>query len=173
MTLLEQLQTLLAWGVLFSFLAILIAGLTNRVVVFYDTTDFVWTLSPFLSILIGGIMAHTLAPESGDLTASAILVWGIAVVVALYGAYMTFAISIRHNGLALGIVVGCFKVLSSVLAAIISLGALSKAFENSDISAGKRLLALLVFGLMAWMMTKLINGEAVYAKRQRSHRQEI
>lgn len=165
MTPLDQLQTLLAWGVLFSFLAILIAGLTNRIVIFYDTTDFIWTLSPFLSLLAGGIVASTLVPKGGELTVTAMLVWGIAIIVALYGAYMTFAASIRHNGLALGILIGCFKVLSSVLAAIISLGAISKVFENSDISVGKRLLALAIFGLLAWMMARLINGEEVYARR--------
>lgn len=173
MPLSEQLQVLFAWGVLFSFLAILIAGLTNRVVIFHDTTDFMWTLSPFLSILVGGIVASTLAPENGELTILAILVWGIAIIVALYGAYMTIAASIQHNGIALGIVVGAFKLLASVLAAVISLGALSKAFESSDISAGKRLMALVIFGLMAWMMTKLINGEAVHAKRRASRRTAI
>lgn len=165
MALPEQLQTLLAWGVLFSFTAILFVGLTNRVVIFYDTTDFMWTLSPFLSLFVGGIVAGTLAPESGELTQSAMLVWGVAIIVALYGAYMIFVASILHNGLALGLCIGCFKVLSSVLAAVISLGALSKAFGNSDISIGKRMVALAVFGLMAWMMAKLINGEAVYAQR--------
>lgn len=165
MTLPEQLQTLLGWGALFASAAILIAGMTNRIVVFYDTADFMWTLSPFLSILAGGIVAGTLVPKSGELTTTVILVWSIAIVVALYGTYMIFAASIRHNGLALGIVIGCFKVLSSVFAAVVSLGALSKAFGNSDMSFGKRLLALAVFGLMAWIMTRLINGKAVYARR--------
>jgi len=165
MTLHDQLQTLLGWGIFFSFSAILIAGLTNRVVVFYDTTDFMWTLSPFFALLVGGMIASTLVPENGELTGTAMPTWAIAIIVALYGSYMIFAASIRHNGMALGLIIGCFKIISSVLAAVISLGALSKVFEKSDISAGKRMLALALFGLLAWMMTRLINGQAVYAKR--------
>lgn len=140
MPMMEQLQTLLTWGVLFSFFAIPFVGLTNRIVIFYDHADFMWAISPFLSILIGVIIAATLTPEGGETT-------------------------LAGKGMMLLAGIFAFKVMSSVLAALLSLGGLSNAFWNSDAPLGQRITALLMFGALAWLMGKLINGEAVYARR--------
>jgi len=162
----DQQLTLMAWGIGGSFIALLLAGMTNRVVVFASGWDLVWTLSIFLAPLIGFVIATSLVPEGKEFEdeAVALVVTGFGGVIAVIGCLKTVFSSIKHNGLVLGIIVAIFKILAAVLAAVCAIGFLGKIFEDKA-SFSSRMIGLVFFGLLLWVMRKLINGDEVRARR--------
>ena len=163
----DQHLILMAWVVGGAFIAVLVAGMTNRVVIFADGKDLTWTLSIFVVPAIALMIAATLVPEGQEFLDEplAVVVTSIGGVLALIACAMTFVISIRHNGLVVGIIIGIFKVMAAVLAAVCALGLLGQIFEKKGGSTASRLLALAVFGILLWLINKLINGDEVHARR--------
>lgn len=98
-----------------------------------------------------------------DGTATAVFI--ASCIAAVFGIYKTFTESIKHNGLLLGSIVGFFKALTALLAAICTIGALQKLFEKRA-SIRQMIISVVVLGSLAWLMRKLINGEAVYSNRR-------
>ena len=84
--------------------------------------------------------------------------------IAVVGCLKTIFSSIKHNGLVLGIIVAIFKILAAVLAAVCAIGFLGKIFEDNA-SFSSRMIGLVFFGLLLWVMRKLINGDEVRARR--------
>ena len=163
----DQQLTLMAWGIGGSFIALLVAGMTNRVVIFADGKDLTWTLTIFVAPVIAFVIGATLVPEGrefADETAAAV-VSSIGGVIGLIACGMTFMLSIKHNGLVLGIIIGVFKIMASLLAAICAIGLLGKIFGKDTGSFASRMFAVVVFGILLWMIQKLINGDEVYARR--------
>lgn len=164
----DQLQTLMLWLMFASFLALLVGGMTNRFVVFYDSKDLMWTLSPLASLIIGSVVASSFVPEGGQFFDSALAMIFVAagILGAVYGAYRTFLESMDHNGLVLGLIIGFFKVFIAVAVAILTIGYLNKVFSSSPhVSLGKRVIAAVFLAGLLWVVSKLINGEAYYASR--------
>ena len=130
----DQQLTLMAWGVGGAFIAVLLAGMTNRVVIFADGIDLTCTLSIFVVPAIAFFIASTLVPEGQELSdePAAVVVASIGGVLALIACVKTFVISIRHNGLVVGVIVGIFKVAAAVLAAVCALGLLGQIFEKKE-----------------------------------------
>jgi hypothetical protein len=163
----EQQTTLALWGIGGSFVALLLLGLTNRVVVFADGKDLLWTVCIFLIPIIAFFIAATLAPEGQEVFDDSLssIVVGIGGVLGLISCVMAFVISIKHNGLFVGAIVGIFKVMAAVLAAVCALGLLGKMFSKDTGSFAARMFAFAVFGILLWIVTELINGDDVYKRR--------
>jgi len=162
----DQQLTLMAWGIGGSFIALLLAGMTNRVVVFASGGDLMWTLSIFLAPIASFVIAVSLVPEGKEFEDEtvAMVVMGVGGVIAVVGCLKTIFSSIKHNGLVLGIVIAIFKILAAVLAAVCAIGFLGKIFEDNA-SFASRMIGLVFFGLLLWVMRKLINGDEVRARR--------
>ena len=163
----DQQLILMLWGVGGSFIVLLVAGMTNRVVIFADGIDLMWTVAVFGAPVIGFAIGATLVPEGGEFEneTAAVVVAGIGGVIGLGGCVMTFISSIKHNGLFLGTVIGIFKVMAALLAAVCAIGLLGKIFGEEGGSFASRMFAFVVFGFLLWMIRKLINGDEVYARR--------
>tara|TARA_A100001037_G_C15042593_1_gene586227 strand:+ start:91 stop:633 length:543 start_codon:yes stop_codon:yes gene_type:complete len=163
----DQQFTLMAWGIGGAFIALLVAGMTNRVVIFANGKDLMWTVSIFLAPVIGFVIAATLVPEGREFRdeTSAVVVAGIGGVFALLSCVMTFILAIKHNGFFIGIILGIFKVMAALLAAVCAIGLLGKIFGEQGGSFASKMFALIFFGLLLWMIGKLINGDEVYARR--------
>jgi len=163
----DQQWTLIAWAVVGSFIVLLVAGLTNRVVVFADNKDLAWTLMIFVGPIIAFLIAATLVPEGNELVDEpiALIVMGFGGIIAAISGSISFIIAIKHNGLFLGIVVGIFKVLAGLLAGVCAIGLIAKIFGKDTGSFATRMFAIIVFGALLWMMNKLINGDEVHSRR--------
>ena len=163
----EQQISLTLWGVGGSFTALLVAGMTNRVVVFADGKDLSWTVCIFLIPITAFFIAATLVPEGQEVfdDLPSLIVIGIGGVLGLISCVMVFVSSIKHNGLFVGVIVGIFKVMAAVLAAICAIGLVGKIFNKETGSFAHRMLAVVIFGVLLWMMSKLINGDEVYERR--------
>ncbi len=157
----------MAWGIGGAFIALLVAGMTNRVVIFANGVDLMWTVSIFLAPVIGFAIAAFLVPEGREFEdeTAAVVVAGIGGVVGLFACLMAFILAIKHNGLFIGIIIGIFKVVAALLAAVCAIGLLGKLFDQGS-SVASKVLAAAVFGILLWMIQKLINGDKVYARRE-------
>ena len=163
----DQQLTLILWGIGGSFVTLLLLGMTNRVVVFADGKDLLWTVCIFLIPLIAFFIAATLVPEGQEVFDDSLssIVVGIGGVLGSISCVIVFFLSIKHNGLFVGVIVGIFKVMAAVLAAVCAIGLLGKIFGKDTGSFAARMFAVVVFGTLLWMMTKLINGDEVYERR--------
>lgn len=148
-------------------MTLLLLGMTNRVVVFADGKDLLWTVCIFLTPIIAFFIAATLVPEGQEVFDDSLssIVVGIGGILGLISCAMAFVFSIKHNGLFVGIIVGMFKMMAAVLATVCAIGLLGKIFSKDTGSFAVRMFVVAVFGMLLWMMTKLINGDAVYERR--------
>ena len=74
--------------------------------------------------------------------------------------------SIKHNGLILGLIIGFFKILSAVIIAILSIGLIGRIFDSENATFAQRMFALVLFGILLFVIGKLINGIEVRERRE-------
>ena len=151
---------------LISFFIIFIFGITNRVVIFYNGMDLFWTASifliPILSIIIGGSLQENNSIAENESTIK-ILLFGLSL--SLFCVLKVIFSSIKYNGLILGLFIGFFKIISAVIIAILSIGLIGKIFNNENATTFQRLFGLVLFGILLFVIGKLINGNEVMERR--------
>jgi len=151
---------------LISFVIIFIFGMTNRVVIFYNGMDLFWTASiyliPILSIIIGGSLQENNSIVENESTINIILV-GLSL--SLFCVLKVIFSSIKYNGLILGLFIGFFKIVSAIIIAILSIGLIGKIFNSENASTSQRLFGLVLFGILLFVIGKLINGNEVMERR--------
>ena len=151
---------------LVSFFIIFIFGITNRVVIFYNGADLFWTASifliPILSLIIGGSLQENNSIAENESTINILLV-GLSL--SLFSVLKVIFSSIKYNGLILGIFIGFFKIISTVIIAILSIGLIGKIFNNENASTLQRVFSLALFGILLFVIGKLINGDEVMERR--------
>jgi len=165
----EQLLKLGGWGILGTLVFLIVLGLTNRVVIFYNAADAWWSISPLLFLVGAAIIAATLAPEGAKEFATtpiekAVLAGGG--LGAVLGIIMTFYNAIRYNrNLFLGVLVGACKVIVSLLMAVTFIGSFSGVFPSRNTARGDAVFFALVVMLVGFLWVALVNGERVYEKK--------
>lgn len=162
----EDVQVTLALAVCAGFVAILMAGATNRVVIYYDIKDFVVSFMPWGTMIAAFILLNIYQHE-GDLDLSNLsgtqtIIWYGAILLSAGFFIWAMRLSIRHNrSVAIGLVTGLFKVLSALLAVVVIVGKIGDIFSDKS-SAKDSVGAMIVLGIFIWLGHKLINGEEVY-----------
>lgn len=169
----EQLWTLALWIMAGTFLILVILGLTDRVVIFYNGADAFWSLFPFLSIVLSVIIATTIGPDETKLSQHAQTQLPVFVVWAgsggaLLGGVMTIYNSVRYNSNALlGVIVGICKIIISVLMALLTvIYLINSFFPDNRRTFGQQLTAMMFLGWTMWLWKKLVNGERVNERRR-------
>ncbi len=147
--------------VAFSFVALFIAGFTNRIVIFYDWRDYFDTLMIFASIVIGALLINFF---DGD-GPMQFIVLSATTIGSIYYCIKTLRSSIVHNSsIILGSVVGVFKILiSAILAILIICKFLDLIAKNG--TAATRFASTLFLGLFMYILYMFINGERVDERR--------
>jgi len=148
------------WGAFFvTFFGLLIMGITNRVVIFYDLDDFIISLSPLGSVIIttGFILYFGEGTRAAEISAV------VGLIVLLIAIIAIFVSSVRHNGLLTGLIVGSFKLIASLLIVCLTFSLIER-FMNPA-SRMSRLSYVLLFGLLGWVLYRMINGEKVMQRR--------
>ena len=153
----SNLATLIWWLVFFGFIAVLLAGLGNKVVIFYNTADLALTFAPWISFVVCGGMLLTLNPG----TLATIVRW----VGLFFMAAFTIAVianSVKYNkSLLIGLVVGPFKLIFALVGIVALVNLFEKGFSEKA-SYKDLTVAGIIFGITGWIAKKLINGEQVY-----------
>ena len=157
--------TILGIVLLVSFVIIFIAGMTNRVVIFNDGWDLFWTVSifviPILFIFVGSLLQENKSITEKEL----IYVFLGGGILSLLCILKVIFSSIKHNGLILGLFIGFFKILSAVIVAILSIGLIGRIFDSENATFFQRMFALIFFGILLFVIGKLINGIEVRERR--------
>lgn len=163
----EDLQTTILIAVFIAFVAILIAGATNKIVVYFDASDFLISFMPWGSILLGRLLLNVYQHDDGvvdfnNLSGIQEFIWYASLSVSAIFLFWSIKLSITHNkNILLGLFVGIFKVLSALLGVLVLVGQVGKVLDNKS-STSEALIAILIFGIFIWLGGKLMNGEQVY-----------
>lgn len=162
----NEFQVILIVLVVSAFISMLIAGANNQIVIFFDKKDFLVSLIPWGVILLGLMLVNTYEDRGSldfkHLSVKQSLILYTSILLSVISLIWSIHLSIYHNrSITLGVLVGIFKVLSSLLATITLIAQIQKIF--SDKSTTKDVLvAMLILGVFVWLGKKLINGEQVY-----------
>ena len=154
-----------------AFLCLVATGMTNTIIIYRDVADFVWSLAIVLVPLGTLVALGLLAPEESEKAQN--LFWetgqqrlistvgGLAMVIALLKTLMN---CVSNNGVVLGLVVFAFKVVAAVISVLVCLGVYNKLTEKNR-SVKNVLVAVIIFGVFAFFVNRLINGDRVVKKR--------
>lgn len=151
-----------------SVVLLLVLGLTDQVVVFYDSRDAVWSLTPFLFMVAGAMLVATLKPESIEEHLTTPIEKGaalLALFAVLYATYINFRNAIRYNkNTPVGIAIGALRIVVSPAMLVTSISYLQNAFDKKT-SKKDAALFLILMALIGLLWLHLINGDRVYEKK--------
>ncbi|HET8942622.1 MAG TPA: hypothetical protein VFN13_11620 [Rudaea sp.] len=157
--------------ILATYIFLFIGGVTNRFVVFFDKTDFFISAMVFLSPLIGAMLAWFFEPHDYQDHDPPTIVMQLCTYAGYAGAALfaawTIRLSILYNrNIALGSLIGAFKVITALLAFIVLIAYRPTSRADSFTGAINRQRELEVFfivlAIVGWLASKLINGPRVY-----------
>jgi len=182
---LDSFLILSLWSAGIGSIALMMAAATNRVVVFADIQDLLWSATPIVFPTVGIAILYSMLREkiggvyydagrwhgtdnflealSNDHVAQGVLI--LAVIATGIGTYKIFSGSMRYNGVILGIAVALFKIVSGSILMLLLLGRIGEVVKESK-SASARVAALVGFGFLLWLTSLLINGERVLDRRK-------
>lgn len=162
----SNINGLLGLAVIILFIGIFYAGAAKKVVIYYDTKDLFISVGALITPLMIYVFLQEEKIESE--TVKAIIYYVIAPtlgLLSLYLIYLNFKNGIFHNkNLALGLVIGLFKLVYVVLAFAVILAQFSDAKDRRR-SFGDIIVATIFVGLAVWVTSVLVNGKEVYKQK--------
>ncbi len=157
-----------------SFLCLVATGMTNTIIIYRDVADFIWSLAIVLVPLGTLVALGMVAPEETEPAQSFFWESGQQRLISTVGALgtsiamlKTFINCVSNNGVLLGAVVFAFKVPAAIILVLVCLGVYNKLTEKNR-SVKNVLVAVIIFGVFAFFVNRLINGDRVLRKRAAS-----
>jgi hypothetical protein len=148
---------------------VLLLGMSNRVVVYYNGKDFLISFMILTSLGLGYIGVYEYQ-VSGDvdynnLSSIQTIIKYTSIAVSILFALKSFQLSYKHNrSIIFALLLFPFKLLISFFG-IVLIFAQVDAFRGKT-RAKELLIPIIVLGLFIWLGSKLINGKNVYAKKR-------
>ena len=153
------------------FVTTLIAGMTNKVVIYFNFKDL------FMSFMVTGIWfvaaflvaIYSTEGQGENLNLMQMSILYITAGISILCAIFNIKQSIQHNrNIPLGLLIGVFKIITGLLFILIALGYLfGKSSSESENSSGMgTIIIILLLGIFVWIAVKLVNGEDVYYKKE-------
>jgi hypothetical protein len=87
------------------------------------------------------------------------------VLVTLFSVVRMFVCSIGSNGLILGLIIGVFKLVASMITVWCVIGFIGQITNDKRRGYGAWVLLMFLMGVFVWVLKKLINGDEVAARR--------
>lgn len=150
-----------------SFIILLLLGITNTIVVYKDESDFIFSLAVIIVPVVTFFALAYLSPE--DPPDSYNIFWedtphkiisSIGVTLTLLSMLKTLLNCISNNGIILGPIMFLFKMLAAIISICVILGIFQKAFGRER-TLRNIILGTIIFGIFAFFIKKLINGDRV------------
>jgi hypothetical protein len=147
-------------------IGLLAAGAERRIVIYYDGTDMAVSAFAVIFPLVAWVLSDSNIFESSFLNwmvhwlvSPAIGIAGLSLMVA------NFKSAIRHNrSIALGLLVGLFKIVFLALTVIVIFGQISKITDERT-SFGEAVFAALLLVICYVVAKAMINGPEVYVAK--------
>jgi len=171
-TLIDGAKFIAFWCIIIGTLVIIIAGVRDRVVIYFDKKDFWISFLPWVIYFTGLYIITPVAPD-GTHTPIDLAALAKDKVIPLDIIYAVIALcmieiarrSIYYNrSFFLGLCIAPFKAVFSIFAVIGSIGYFGGAL-NSSSTFSKRALALALFALIQTLWEEFINGRDVYKQK--------
>ncbi len=159
-------------AVIIVFIIILILGSTKKVVIYYNFKDFVISILPFLSLIIGIILFLIYQPDVSrnlftysEYTGTQKIIFMLSLVLAILSSIITIVLSIKYNkNIFIGMIIGVFKVIISCLGVLILFFQFLTVLSEKSSSRDK-IVATMIIGSLIYITKSLINGEEVYENK--------
>lgn len=162
----QDLQTTIVLAVLLTFIATFIAGVSNKVVIYFDKKDLLISFMPWGSLVIGLLLLMAYQHEGTvtieNLTSVQTFIAYLSIASSVIFFIWSIRLSIRHNrSVMLGLLVGVFKILSALLGLLI-ICSLTVDINGRENKLKETVFAILFLGVFVWLGRRLINGQEVY-----------
>ena len=150
------------------FVGTVIAGATNKVVIFFNWSDLINTIMIFICpLLIGGVGMAIFQDQNGEInetTETIIIV--LTVITTAFFIIKNFILSIKYNkSLLVGLFIGLMKTVVAILGVLILIGYVNELLDDEYKSIGQWILMVLILGFFVWLGKKLVNGQSVYSEK--------
>jgi hypothetical protein len=158
----EDLRTTVIILVVLTFFITLIAGASNRVVIYFDKRDFLISFMPWGSLALGWLLIYLYSHDEGGLTALQMFFFYLSITSFVIFFIWAIVLSIFYNkSFFLGLFLGIIKTLSALIGVVILVMQLIKIGDDES-DTKDALLSAINIGMLFWFGSKLINGKAVY-----------
>ena len=150
------------------FIGTIIAGATNKVVIFFNWSDLINTIMMFICpLVIGGGGMAIFQNENGEINeTTGIIILVFTAITTLYFIVKNFILSIKYNkSLIIGLFIGVMKMVVAILGVLIVIGYIGELTDKEYKTIGQWILLGLIFGFFIWLAKKLVNGQSVYATK--------
>ena len=159
-------QILRLWMILggASLVLLFVGALTNKVTVYRDYGDVGWSLSLIFSPVIGAFILIFIAGDDTDAwlfateTTAGQAILAITALAMGWSTLQTYLMSIRDNGLILGLFIGTATLLIAVVIALCAIGLVNYLFKDQR-KLGHVAIFFMLFGILGWFVNVLVNGE--------------
>ena len=151
------------------FLGTIIAGATNKVVIFFNWSDLINTIMIFISPLVIGFGGMAIfQDQNGEInenTETIIIV--LTIITTAFFIIKNLILSIRYNkSLLVGIFIAIMKTVVAILGVLILIGYVNELLDKEYKSIGQWILMVLILGFFVWLGKKLVNGQNVYSEKE-------
>ena len=147
------------------FVGTVIAGATNKVVIFFNWSDLINTIMIFISpLVIGGAGMAIFQDQNGEINETTeTIIMVLTVITTAFFIIKCFMLSIKYNkSLLVGLFIGLMKTVVAILGVLILIGYVNELLDDEYKSIGQWILMVLILGLFVWLGKKLVNGQSVY-----------
>ena len=154
-----------------SLLFLFVAALKNKVTVYRDFFDLRCSLILVISPIIALVLIWFISGNETDSSKFATefllgqFILLITASIILWAITQTYIMSIRDNGLFVGILVGTAKIIIAAIITIFAIGLLNYLFKDKR-KPGHISIFFMLFGLFAWVINVLVNGDRIYANSE-------
>lgn len=154
-------------GILAIYIVMLLVGMAEKVVVYFDEADLVISLMPWIILVVAMILALIYQPDENTPDSQKMrevqgYVWAVALPLAAIFALWSIWLSIKYNhSFLVGLPYGIFKLISVLLGVLLLLNQIA-IMKDEKTKRNQFFFAVIVSGVFIWLGKKLINGKKVY-----------
>ena len=153
------------------FFVVVALGIAGKVVFYYDTRDFVWSLCPAIILIAAFFAAFLQQGDKSAISVTQIMILVAGGVLALIGVVKSFRSAIHYNrSLLIGLVVGACKNLVAGFMLASLLGNWDRQHRSgyyayNEHGRRERALARNAFAILGFLWFGLVNGQRVYENK--------
>ncbi len=154
-------------GILAIYIVMLLVGMAEKVVVYFDEADLVISLMPWLILLVAIVLVLIYQPDENTPDPKKIreiqgYIWMAALSLATIFSLWSIWLSIKYNrSFLLGLPYGIFKLISILIGVLVLISQIA-TMKDEKTKRNQFFFAVIVSGVFIWLGKKLINGKKVY-----------